>query len=39
MDLPPAFYHEVPWTERVVVKEEKHNRDGEFLPFIFVYGN
>ena len=29
MDLPPAFYHEVPWTERVVVKEEKHNRDGE----------
>ena len=31
MDLPPAFYHEVPWTERVVVKEEKHNRDGEFI--------
>ena len=38
MDLPPAFYHEVPWTERVVVKEEKHNRDGEFI-FIYVYGS
>ena len=36
MDLPPAFYHEVPWTERVVVKEEKHNRGGEFL-FLFSY--
>ena len=38
MDLPPAFYHEVPWTERFVVKEEKHNRDGEFI-FVFVHGN
>ena len=22
--MPPAYYHEVPWTERGVIREEKH---------------
>ena len=28
LNLPPAYYHEVPWTERVVIEEEKHSRRG-----------
>ena len=27
-DAPPAYYHEVAWTEREILKEEKHNPDG-----------
>lgn len=28
LNLAPAYYHEVPWTERLVIKEEKHLPDG-----------
>ena len=28
LNLAPAYYHEVPWTERVVIKEEKHSPRG-----------
>ena len=28
LNLAPAYYHEVPWTERHVVKEQKHSPDG-----------
>jgi hypothetical protein len=27
-DAAPAYYHEVAWTEREILKEEKHNPDG-----------
>ena len=32
-DMPPAYYHEVPWTERDLKREEKHIPNSETTEF------